>query len=180
MSDLLIPDHVAHERVNASMERQADGQMEMARIWTEELRRIDPTLSIVWVDENADDFDHPGRWHLRKPVPGSFDEWWPLIGPNGEYREPGAWLLDALNANDMWNPRVHRSKKEAAAKHREAKRRAKEHEAGQRVDEMALANRAARRINGDGGMTKRTDLQVPAVIAAERRMKRAAESAGLE
>jgi hypothetical protein len=173
------------------MERQSIVDIAEAARWTDELRRIDPSLEVAWVPEQATEFDNPGRWHLRKRIPGSFDEWWPLLTDAkdvaagrarevGAYKAPGPWLLETLTANDMWNPRVHRSKQEARAKFREAKRRAKVTEAEQRQDEMALANRAARRIRGDSGMTRRTDLQVPKSIAAERKMQRDAERAGVD
>lgn len=177
-ADLLVPTDVAE--ANAAMDRQAAEATrhiaEAARLG-EDLRHIDPYLSLHWVPEDATEFDDPGRWHVKKEIPGDFDEWWPLIGPNGEYREPGAWVLDVLTANDMWNPRVHRSRREAREKHREAKRRAKARDTEQRRDEMALANRAAKRIRGDAGMEKRTDLLLPPSVAAEREAKVKAEQA---
>jgi hypothetical protein len=194
MPDLLVPGHVAnagHESVNAAMERQSVSDIAESVRWTEELRRIDPSLEVTWVPEQATEFEHPARWHVRKRIPGDFDEWWPLLTDAkdvaegnarevGAYKAPGSWLLHALTAADMWNPRVHRSKKEARAKLREAKTRAREREAEQRQDEMALANRAAKRIKGDGGLTKRTDLLVPKSIAEERKRKKDAERAGIE
>lgn len=154
---LIVPESVAAEKINAAMEAQAAEQEELARHWTAELKRIDPTLSVEWVPEQADEFDFPARWHVRKRIPGSVDEWFPLIGGAGEYREPGSWILDALQAADLWDPRVHRDRKEAKEKLREARVRAKALEAEQRADVMAEAVRAARRVRGDGGMTKRTD-----------------------
>jgi hypothetical protein len=188
MPDLLVPSHLAQQEaastqeINAAMERQSVTDIAEALRWTEELRHIDPSLEVIWVPEQATEYDHPARWHIRKKIPGDVDEWWPLLGPGGCYRAPGMWLLegpDSLSANDMWNPRVHRTKREARAKFREAKKRAQEREAEQRQDEMAVAYRAAKRIKGDAGLTKRTDLQVPKVIAAERKMQRDAERAGV-
>lgn len=160
---------------NAAMVRQVQEDAAEARYWNEELKRIDPTLSLVFVPANATEFDHRDCWQLRKEIPGEYDEYWPLLTDEGGYKAPGSWLLDALTANDMWNPRVHRSRQEAKAKHREAKRRAKEREAEQRQDEMALAHRAAKRLKGDSGFTKRTDLILPPAIAAERKAQREAE-----
>lgn len=177
MSGLLLPADAAAEEVNAALAEIARCDTELAVHWTAELKRIDPSLSVEWVPEQAVEFDNPGRWHVRKQIPGDFDEWWPLLGENGAYREPGSWLLEALTASDMWNPRVHRDKQEARERHRQAKVRAREREAEQRQDEMALANRAARRLRGDSGMTKRTDLLVPKAIAEERRRKKAEEEA---
>lgn len=163
MQDLLIPNHIAHERVNAAMAGQADAHMAEARHWTHELKRIDPTLSVAWVDVRATEFDHPGRWHVRKEIPGNYDEWWPLLRgavggtPPDGYIAPGAWILEQFQASDMWNPRVHRNKREAKDKLREAKRRARALEAEQRQDHMAEAHRAAKRLRGDAGFKTRTD-----------------------
>lgn len=154
---LILPQSVYAEELNAAMEAQAAEQEGLARQWTAELKRIDPTLSVEWVPEQATEFDYPARWHVRKRVPGSVDEWFPLVGDRGEYREPGSWILDAFQANDLWNPRIHRNRKEAKGRLREAKIRAKALEAEQRQDAMAEAVRAARRVRGDQGMTKRTD-----------------------
>lgn len=171
---LAIPEEI--RQANAQMEREAVRDIAEAARWTEELKHIDPSLSVVWVPENATNFDNPGRWHVRKAIPGDFDEWWPLLEqPGDRYKGPGLWLLEALKANDLWNPRVHRSKQEARDKHRRAKVRARAREQEQRRDEMALAYRAANRVRGDAGLTKRTDLLVPPVIAAERKAKREAE-----
>lgn len=153
---LILPDSAYVAEINARMEQQASEQEARARYWTAELKRIDPTLSVEWVPEQADEFDYPARWHVRKRIPGGVDEWFPLVGTHGEYREPGSWILDEFQANDMWNPRVHRSKQEAKEKLREARTRAQKLESEQRVDQMAEAIRAARRVRGDGGMTKST------------------------
>jgi hypothetical protein len=154
---LILPESIAAEEINAAMEAQAAEQEDLAQRWTAELKRLDPTLSVEWVPEQADEFDYPARWHVRKRIAGSVDEWFPLIGPGGEYREPGSWILDSFQASDVWNPRVHRDRKEAKEKLREAKVRAKKLEAEQRADVMAEAVRAARRVRGDGGMRTRTD-----------------------
>jgi len=160
---------------NAAMARQVQADADEARHWNEELKRIDPTLSLVFVPWNATEFDHRDCWQLKKEIPGEYDEYWPLLTEDEKYKAPGPWLLDALTANDMWNPRVHRSKQEARAKHRAAKERARAREAEQRQDEMALAHRAAKRLRGDSGFHKRTDLILPPAVAAERKARREAE-----
>jgi hypothetical protein len=161
---LLLPQDPAAlalaEAENAAKNMAVDDAIAGAEKWTEELKRIDPHLTIVWIGENSEvgDLDLvPGRWHIKKKVPGGDDEYFPLVGEQGEYREPGGWMLDMLNANDMWNPRAHRDRKEAKRKLREAKVRARALEKEQRQDEMLLAARAAKRMRGDSGLHKRTD-----------------------
>ena len=174
---------------NAAMARQVQADVAEARHWNEELKRIDPTLSLVFVPGHATEFDDVNCWQLKKEIPGDYDEYWPLLTDaadvaagkarrEGEYKAPGSWLLQRLDENDLWNPRVHRSRQEARQKYRAAKERAKEREAEQRQDEMALGHRAAKRLRGDSGFTKRTDLLLPPAIAAERKAKREAERGG--
>lgn len=170
MSYLVLPRSVADEREQINAERREQVFTEYSRQWTEEIKRIDPTLEIVRASDQADDPDLiPGRWYLLKRVPGSVDEYIELPRP------PGGWLYDWLSAADMWNPRVHRSRQEAKEKFREAKLRARKREAEQRVDQMSEAVRAASRIKDDRGMTSRSDLKLPPDIARERREKLAKE-----
>jgi hypothetical protein len=173
---LLLPRSYVAEQGAARLNAEIDAQVEEAKILSEDLKRIDSTLSVVWVGERVDDPELvPARWHIRRQTPGMVAAYIPLVGPDGEYREPGSWVLDWLQANDLWNPEVHRSREEAKQRHREAKVRAKRREEEQRKDEMMVAARATKRIRGDSGMTHRTDLKVPANIAAERKAKREAE-----
>lgn len=152
MTHLILPRSVAEEREQINAEMREQVYADYGREWTEEIRRVDPTLEIVRVKDNANDPDLiPGRWYLLKHIPDSPDAYIELPRP------PGGWLYDWLSAADMWNPRVHRSKQEAKEKLRAAKIRANALESEQRVDVMAEAVRAARRVCGDGGMTKRTD-----------------------
>ncbi|HET7455392.1 MAG TPA: hypothetical protein VFJ76_07725 [Solirubrobacterales bacterium] len=173
--DLVLPASVEAEIINAEMEQQADEHMVEAVEWAEELKRIDPGLDLVWVG-NADDPElEPNRWHIRKRIPGSVDAYIALVGEGGSYRPPGAWMLEWLTANDLWNPRVHRDRSEAKRKLGEARDRARRLRAEQRQDHMAEAVRAARRIRDDRGMTQRSDLKAPSVIAEERRQRKKEE-----
>jgi hypothetical protein len=73
MPDVLISEQQAAARINALIEQQVDAQIEDARFWTKELKRIDPDLSLCWVPEGAVDAElTPGRWHI--PQDGSGEE----------------------------------------------------------------------------------------------------------
>lgn len=155
---LILPVAVLEDAERRGQANAASRSDALMRKWTEELRRIDPYLTVVYVAK----CDHPDLvpycYHVRREIPDGADEYWPLIDEDtGERREPGGWLLEALKANDMYNPRVHRDKKEAGEKRRAAKVRARKLESEQRVDEMALAASAAQRLRGPSGFTKRTD-----------------------
>lgn len=155
---LILPESEIAAVENAEMEQQADAQIREAARWTEELKRIDPHLALVFIGEGA---DHPdlvaARWHIRRKSPeGHPDDYMPLTGDHGEYREPGGWMLEQLKELDMFNPRVHQSRKEAKEKLREVKQRNKALEKEQRLSEMELAYRASQRVRGDAGMTRST------------------------
>lgn len=135
-----------------------------------ELKAIDPSLSLIFAPPGARDVGLlPGRWHIRKDIPNAPDEFWPLVGPNDSYREPGAWVLDEFNANDLWDRRVHRDKKEARRKLREARLRAQKNEAEARAEEIDFQARAARRVRGLSGLSKRTDLKASKATLEARR-----------
>lgn len=170
MTGLLLPEHVQAQVINDEIEEQVALESEEGRYWEKELKRIDPGLELVQASGSADDPElEPGVWYIRKRIPGQVDHYIPLTGPTGARRLPGAWMLEWLDASDLWNPRVHRDRKEAKRKLSEARQRAKKLRAEQRQDVMAEAVRAARRIRDDRGMNHRSDLKVPKVIAEERK-----------
>lgn len=157
---IAVPEWVLTREFDAEREQVVDSQFALADFWTEELKRIDPHLSVVWTKPSAAAAGlEPERWHIRRENPETLDSYFPLVGDNGEYREPGQWMLHELEAGDLWNPRVHRDREDARRRLREVKRRAKARETEQRRDEMALAARAARRMKGESGFTKRNDLK---------------------
>lgn len=166
MSGLILPPSVAAQAESESHDKFVDAVLKNAEHWTRELRYIDPYLSLARIGDNADPRTGflPGCWYIRKRIPEGSDEWMPLIGgegepDEGEYREPGPWILDLLNENDMWNPRAHRNRAEAKQKLRDAKTRARALEREQRHDEGLLGLRAVKRLRSEKGLTQRTDLK---------------------
>jgi hypothetical protein len=158
MSGLLVPRSVAQaeliDQVNSEVDRQIERGHEITRL----LQTIDPNLSVILAAEDADheEFEYPGYWYVRKKVPGHFDAVLALIGPDGERLEPGSWVIEWLDARDLWDERVQRDRAGLRRKVDDARRRAKALEAEQRQDEGRLALRAAARVKGDGGMTRNT------------------------
>jgi hypothetical protein len=151
---LLLPIAVQED---AERRLQAEYEDALLGYWTQELQQIDPYLSMVKVHKCTHPDLVPHCYHIRRKNPDGADSYWPLVDEEGERREPGAWMLEMLKANDMYNPRVHRSKQEAGERRRKARVRARELEAEQRLDEMTLAARAAMRMRSGTGFTKRTD-----------------------
>lgn len=123
-----------------------------------ELREIDPALDVVYIGENApSEFPDikPGRWHIRRRGGGQLDTYFALVGPDGEYREPGAWLIDEFKARDLWNPKNMQDLMDRQRKMREDAMRKAQTDREGKVDNAAASARAALRVPGEGGMTKR-------------------------
>jgi hypothetical protein len=159
MGTLLLPSRAADERIAEQVDAEAREQIEESKLLLRELKSIDPSLTLVLVSEQADpqEYDYPGCWYIRKRMPIPPDEYFPIVDvETGRKLDPGLWVLDWLNEADLWNDRVHRDKQEAKEKLRASRTRAKKLLAEQRQDEMALARRAAMRVNGDGGMVRNT------------------------
>jgi hypothetical protein len=157
---LVLPEKVYAAEVDRLREAEMEQQDALAKFWTKELQAIDPYLECWKAGRHTGSPDLlPGHWYIRRRNPETVDSYWPLCGDEGEYREPGEWMLRDLEAADLWNPRVHRDKEEARRRLREARRRAKAREVESRRDEMALAARAAKRMKSETGFTKRTDLK---------------------
>lgn len=176
---LVLPESVEAARINAEIDSQVNDQIEEATRWNRELKRIDESLSLVWSPPQADDTElRPGRFMIRKRVSGSVDAFIPLEGPEGQYREPGPWMLEMLAANDMWSDRRRHEREEIKRKLGESKRRAEQTEREARWDEATLAMRAAGRLRDPMGFEKRSDLKAsPETLAhrkklAERRTER--------
>jgi hypothetical protein len=177
---LILPESAEVAAWKAEQADQVESKVREMEHWDTELKRIDPTLSLIVAKPGSEDVGLlPGRWHVQKHIPNAPDEYWPLVGPHDEYREPGAWVLDEFNANDLWNPAVHRNKKEARQKIVEARARAKRLLAEQRIDEVEHNATAARRVRGDSGLSKRTDLKAsPKTLAHRQKASERSPDAG--
>lgn len=167
---LILSESYEAQQINREIEQQVDAQIEEAAHWNKELKRIDPGLSLVLGAQSAADTElKAGYWHVRKRVPGGVDAYIVLQGPDGQYREPGAWMLEMLQAADMWNDRVKEERKRIQRHVAEAKDRARRTEKEAQMDEADLAMRAASRLRGPEGFTKRTDLKGHASRSSESR-----------
>lgn len=129
-----------------------------------ELRTIDDRLRVRFVDPAAGQLPPkmrgpgviPGRWHI-KLLTRPTNAYFPITGPNWEYRDPELAIVEEMKARDLWR----RGALEGIRRGEEADQRRRERqeqlEAEQRRDETALAFRAAKRVRGDGGEHRRTD-----------------------
>lgn len=72
-----------------------------------ELKMIDWRLSLVRAHDGAVDRDLiPGYWHVKRDNSqhGMADTYMPIMGPNGEFMEPHAGVLQRLRERDMQRP----------------------------------------------------------------------------
>jgi hypothetical protein len=123
------------------------------------LKEHDPHLSLVKVKDGVDEWDLPpgcipGRWHVRRLNPGFIPTFWPIVGPNGEYREPTHTILEEMRARDLHREDTMRALRERQSREGAAKQRGDDLRAEQRRDELAADLRAGKRLAGDGGLTK--------------------------
>lgn len=143
--------------LNAERERAVDEQLNLVREWTRILKGVDPSLSLVWVGENSHASGViPGRWAVRKinPPPAAHS-YLTVAGPNGEYREPAEDILRELDDMDLWKRDGINRHKQIQQRIEDAKVRARKLEQEGRIDNASAAVRAARRVSGERGMSRR-------------------------
>lgn len=157
MSGLWVPESVQAEELNAARERFAEEQIAHARYWTRELQKLDRYLSLVFISDQANEPGLvPGRWHIRRKPPTGVHWYWPIVREeDGGYREMHSGDLDALRDSDLQNSMVIRDRERFQRKLEAVKQRAREREREQRMDQFREDFRAAKRVAGDGGLTKR-------------------------
>jgi hypothetical protein len=129
-----------------------------------ELRQIDDRLRVVYVEPRAGELHPrergpgliPARWHI-KLLTRPLNAYFPIAGPDWEYRDPELAVAEEMKARDLWR----RGALEDIRKREEAQERQRLRDEllqrEQHRDETALAYRAAKRVNGDGGEHRRTD-----------------------
>lgn len=153
---LWLPTSVKAAELNAARERFVEEQIAHAQRWNRELQKLDRYLSLVFISDQANEPGLvPGRWHIRRKPPTGVAWYWPIVREDGGYREMTSSDLDALRASDLQNSMVIRDRKKFDEKVKEAKRRARKLEREQLQDNFVEDLRAAQRVAGDGGLTKR-------------------------
>jgi len=153
------------EDLNSRRERmrawktEADSQ---ARQLEKELKEIDPELEVDFVDPAAANNPTqekaigivPGRWHIIRRNPGGVNSWFPICGPNKAYRDPELSIVEEMKKADMWRPGALQEFRDAQMKELRDKEAQATLEDEQKRDESEMVWRAAKRVRGEGGMTK--------------------------
>lgn len=128
MSSLWVPPKVSKKLQAERMRHEAETLQVLETKttldhWDRELRKIDPHLTLVRARERATVAGlKPGYWHIMRTVPGSPPHLIPLEDELGSPRDPGGWMFDKLNEDDLWNDRTQRERRklqEAAARARD-------------------------------------------------------------
>lgn len=112
---VVIPDEYLREtqQHNAEVEAMVALRDELEQ-WTRELKRLDERLEMVWAPESVTAPGlEPGRFHVvRRNDPPTPVTVYPLVrgcltGKDDDgFIEPGSWVFDWLQKNDLQNNRV--------------------------------------------------------------------------
>lgn len=133
-----------------------------------ELRQIDDRLRVVRISDRAGELPPrsrapgviPGRWHV-KLLTEPRNAYYALCGEDWTYAEPGLYWVERFKARDLWRRGALEEIRKGEEEDERARIRQELLEKEQREDEVALAYRAAKRVNGDGGEHRRTDRKRP-------------------
>lgn len=140
----------------------------LAKLLEKELKQLDSRIEVDFVDPEAAKVPLedrapgliPGRWHIIvKTGPGLDDHYFPIVAPDGSmgYRDPTLSIVEEMKARDMWHTGIFdkmvKGWEEDAAK----LRRQEITEGESRIETVAAAYRAAKRVPGDGGLHRRHD-----------------------
>ena len=124
-----------------------------------ELKQLDPHLELVWIGPNAArgliPGIEPGRWHIRRTPPGLIHSYWPIMGPDKEYVDPSFKIIEDMKAADLWRKGALQELRDRQVREAEERKKASELSSEQNRDQAAASIRAADRVFGRGGMTKR-------------------------
>lgn len=156
---LILPADIERERLVDDARRQDY----LAKALTKELKRLDPYLEIVYIGERVSQVKPedgapgvvPGRWHVVRHNPETVDSYFPIMGLNGEFREPTFKLIEDMKEADLWRKGALQDLRDRQIKAADRRAYEKRHILEGKKDEAALAYRAAKRVPGEGGMTKR-------------------------
>lgn len=119
-----------------------------------------PEMEVVLVKptidpENTPENVVPGRWHVRRNnSPPALATYIPILAPGGGYRDPDAGVIAELAEVDLRRPGV-KEKLIAYGRtdrpHKQTERALKKE---QRIDTAKSDFKAAKRVRGDGGLTR--------------------------
>lgn len=144
-------------RAKIEQREMVDTQTHNAAHVAKGLHDLDPRLKLVFFGDNSEPrYDVvPGRWHVYlENDPGKPDAYYPIQTDDGSYREPDWGVVEAMKMADMWSGDYELPSDDYDA-HQEGLQQKQALKSEQRKDEVAANYAAAKRVAGDGGLTKR-------------------------
>lgn len=112
---------------------------------------VKPTIDPETAPENV----VPGRWHVRRNnPPPALPTYIPILASNGGYRDPDSGVIAELAKIDLRRPGVKErlmQETRTDSPHKQAERDLKKE---QRRDVLKSDFKAAKRVRGEGGLTK--------------------------
>lgn len=147
-------------RAQVENEEAVDRQVGAARWLDKELKARDPHLGLVFIKPDIPEWELPmgavpGRWHVERKNPNFVSTYIPIQGPSGEFREPTADIFEMLDRGDLRKDEVFREVIERGQRKKAEQAKASALRDEQRRDELRADFRAAKRVAGEGGLTKR-------------------------
>lgn len=155
-ADLWTPERANAERNSVVEGHLRDHIAEGARL-ERELKQLDPYLEVVYVGERAPAYPGiiPGRWHVVRRNPGELDTFLPIADPEGNYLPPSMQIVEEMKQRDLWKRGAMEARMKAHRDEWDRRERERETWEEQNRDEAAHVFAAAKRVAGEGGMTKR-------------------------
>lgn len=157
-TELWTPDQADAERNSVIEGHLRDHVAEGVRL-ERALKQFDPHLEVAFIGERAPLYPGviPGRWHVIRRNPEGMDTFLPIAGPDGEYIEPNTeGILAEMRARDLHQPGAVEARMKAHRDEWDRRKREQDLWEEQNRDEAAHVFRTAKRVAGDGGLTKRT------------------------
>jgi hypothetical protein len=97
----------------------------------------------------------PGRWHVRRNnPPPAVPTYIPITTPDGGYRDPDSGVIAELAEIDLRRPEVRQKFLDRSRIDAPHKQRDRDLKKEQRHDELEHNFKAAKRVRGEGGLTK--------------------------
>jgi hypothetical protein len=150
--------------IDALAEKMETGEPGGEALERELRSSVDDRIRVVRISARAGDLPPrvrapgviPGLWHV-KLLTHPRNAYFPIAGPDWQYREPDLAFVEELKARDLWRRGALEEIRKGEEEDERARIRQELLEAEQREDEVALAFRAAKRVKGEGGLFRRTD-----------------------
>lgn len=130
------------------------------KVLSQALRGFDPDLDVVWIKSDIPQVELPGgaipgRWHVRQTLrhKGLPPQYYPIVHPDGSYREPDFGVLREFQERDTRKLSVDEivARQNAPTQKQKDKPLFEE----QARDETLANYKTAKRVAGDGGLTRR-------------------------